>query len=298
MKTKLLILLILISQISFAQDMKYKNELIDLAKIYRNFHFNNNPPTEVFDQLNSISSPGLQVSKKFIAEVIKGNNKIATREYLTKPDSVTLKSLYVMRGLNWNMHEANAMDNLILADSLLNEKTDYYELLSCYYGIIFTSVGNKNKPFDMSQFNFTLWDYNLQNDIEKGIFFLESMDTFGSMIWGYMNIPNPPNYKLALEYIDKYPRYNGQPYYQFLDLNFKDFKLTTDKRKPKESFKKYYLNKYMNTLLYNALCLSQKKKNAEKKLDVMMGSILHNESYWEFYEDPDLLKSIFVKVKE
>lgn len=298
MKTKLLILLILISQIAFAQDMKYKNELIDLAKIYRNFHFNNNPPTEVFDQLNSISSPGLQVSKKFIAEVIKGNNKIATREYLTKPDSVTLKSLYVMRGLNWNMHEANAMDNLILADSLLNEKTDYYELLSCYYGIIFTSVGNKNKPFDMSQFNFTLWDYNLQNDIEKGIFFLESMDTFGSMIWGYMNIPNPPNYKLALEYIDKYPRYNGQPYYQFLDLNFKDFKLTTDKRKPKESFKKYYLNKYMNTLLYNALCLSQKKKNAEKKLDVMMGSILHNESYWEFYEDPDLLKSIFVKVKE
>lgn len=298
MKTRLLILLLTICQLSFGQDLRYKNELIDLARIYRNFHFSNNLPDDAMAQLNAISSPELAVSIKFIREVIRPNNNIATKEYLTKPDSVTLKNLYVIRGINYTMHDANPPDFMQVADSLLSENTDYNELLSSYYGMIFTSVGNKNKPFDMSNVNFTLWDYNLQNDTEKGIFFLESMETFGTMIWGYMNIPKPPNYKLAMEYIDKYPKYNGQPYYQYLDLNFKDFKLTTDKRKPKESFKKYYLNKYMNTLLYNAICLSQKKKNEEKKFDVMMGSILHNESYWQYYEDPDLLRSIFVKVKE
>lgn len=298
MKTKIILVLLLVSQFAFGQNDNYKKELIQLAKIYRNFHFRNTPPQDVFNQLNSISSADLLISKDFIAELIKLNNSIATKKYLNKPDSTTLQSLYIIRGINWNMHEADPKDNLIVIDSLLNGKTDYYVLLSCYYGMIFTAVGNKNRPFDMSSMNFTLWDYNLENDTEKGIFFLESMGTFGTLIWGYINVPKPPNYKKALKYIDKYPKYNGQPYYQYLDLNFNDFKLTTDKRKPKESFKKYYLNKYMNTILYHSLCLSQKKKYKEKRYDVLLGSIIKNDSYWQYSENPEIFEQIFKKVKE
>lgn len=298
MKTKLIIVILFFSQFSFGQDDTYKNELIELAKIYRNFHFRNTPPQDVFNQLNTISSTDLLTSKDFISELIKTNNSIATKKYLTKPDTITLKSLYIIRGINWNMHEADPKDNLSVIDSLLHEQTDYYELLSCYYGMIFTAVGNKNRPFDMSSVNFTLWDYDLKNDTEKGIFFLESMETFGTLIWGYMNVPKPPNYKKALDYIDKYPKYNGQLYYQYLDLNFQDFKVTTDKRKPKGSFKKYYLNKYMNTILYHSMCLSQKKKYKEQRYDVLLGSILKNESYWQYSETPETFEQIFKKVKE
>lgn len=242
MKIKVIIAFFLLIQSAFGQNLDYKKELVDLAKIYRNFHFRNDPPQDVFNQLKSIKSPNLFLTKEFITELIKPNNDIATKKYLSKPDSVTLKSLYVIRGINWNLHEANHKDNFVIIDSLLDENTNYYEMLSCYYGMIYSAVGNKNKPFDMSNVNFTLWDYNLENDIEKGVFFLESMETFGTMIWGYINIPKPPNYKKALQYINNYPKYNGQPYYQFLDLNFQDFKLTTDKRKPKENQKKVLKN--------------------------------------------------------
>jgi hypothetical protein len=298
MKVKILIVFILIARMSYGQVAQYKNELIDLAKIYRNFHFSNNATANIFDQLNSIKSPQLVTSKKFIAEIIKTNNQICSKEYLVKPDTITLKSLYIIRGLNWNMHEANAIDNGLVVDSLITEATDYNELLSCYYGMLFTSVGNKNKPFNMSGYNFNLGEYGLQNDTEKGIFFLESMDMFGTLIWGYMNIPKPPNYKMALDYIDKYPTYNSQPYYQYLDLNFKDFNLTTDKRKPKESFKKYLINKYMNTLMYHCLCLSQKKKNEQKRSEILLGSVLRNESYWDYFDNKEVLASIFQKIKE
>lgn len=295
MRIKMLLLLLAVAHLSFAQ--QFNNEVIELAKIYRNFHFRNDPSMEVAARLQAITDPQLAAAKKVVAELIKPNNQIASRAYLTKPDSATLKNLYIVRALNWSMYEAEPQEPALIIDSLQKEQTGYYELLACYYSMIFTSVGNKNRPFDMSEVNFTPGEYNLQNDTEKGIFFLESMNLFGTLIWGYMNIPQPPNYKLALEYINKYPTYNGQPYYQYLDLNFQDFKLTTDKRKPKESFKKYYLNKYMNTLLYHALCLAQKKKDEEKRRDVLLRSILPNESYWSYSEHPELLQSLFQKVK-
>jgi hypothetical protein len=298
MRIKILFAFITGVQLCYGQTNKFKSDIVDLAKIYRNFHFANDPPSDITDRLKAITSPDLMISKEFIAELIKTNNQIASKKYLTKPDSITLKNLYIVRILNWNMHEANPTDNDSVIDSLVNERSDYNELLACYYDLIFTAVGNKNRPFDMSQFNFTLWDYNLQNDTEKGIFFLTSMQTFGTLIWGYMNIPKPPNYKLALEFINKYPKYNSQPYYQYLDLNFKDFELTTDKRKPKESFKKYYLNKYMNTLLYHCTSLGQKKKNQEKINDVLLGSILKTESYWDYFNDRGVLEAIFKKIKE
>lgn len=281
-----------------SQNSEYENGLVDLARAYKNFHFRSDPSSNVYEEINSISSNKLLKAKKFITEVVTSNNKLLTSEFLTKPDTITLKSLYIIRGVNWNMHEAEAEDNIIVVDSLKNEKTDYHELVSCYYGMLFSAIGNKNKPFDLSEVNFSLNNYNLSNDTEKGIFFLMSMRTFGTMIWGYINVPKPPNYKKALDYIKKYPKYNGIDYYRFTDLNFKDFKLTTDKRKPKESFKKYYINKYVETLMNHSLCLSQKKKYRKEKENLLLESILRNDSYWQYTEYKPTLEKIFKKVKE
>jgi hypothetical protein len=274
------------------------DDLIRLAKIYRNFHFSNDPPKDVVEQLNIISSAELRISKEFIGELIKKNNKITTRQYLTKPDSLTLKHIFTIRSINWNLFEADPKDNYKLIDSLNRFPASNYEKLACYYGLIFVSVGNKNAQSKMSTENFTLDDYGLKDDTEKGIFFLKSMETFGSMIWGYMNIVKPPNFEKALTLIKEFPQYNGQPYYQFQDLNFQDFNLTTDKRKPKESFKKFYINKYLNTLLYHSMCLGQKKKMKKEQEDLMLGSIMRNESYYKFSDNPETFRKIFKKIKD
>jgi hypothetical protein len=190
------------------------------------------------------------------------------------------------------LFEADPKDNYKLIDSLNRFPASNYEKLACYYGLIFVSVGNKNAQSKMSTENFTLDDYGLKDDTEKGIFFLKSMETFGSMIWGYMNIEK------ALTLIKEFPQYNGQPYYQFQDLNFQDFNLTTDKRKPKESFKKFYINKYLNTLLYHSMCLGQKKKMKKEQEDLMLGSIMRNESYYKFSDNPETFRKIFKKIKD
>ena len=67
-----------------------------------------------------------------------------------------------------------------------------------YYSMLFASVGNKVNPFNFSKIDFKLNDYNLANDTEKGIFFLECMDYCGKTIWGYMNVVKPPNTKRPL----------------------------------------------------------------------------------------------------
>ncbi|MBI3234219.1 MAG: hypothetical protein HYZ42_09290 [Bacteroidetes bacterium] len=174
MKTKLFILFVLIAHVSFGQESKYKNELINLANIYHNFQGSSELTSEVTNQLNSISTPNLFGAKKFISEFIKTDNQLLTKEHLSKPDSITLKNLFIIRGINWNMYEANPTDNILVIDSMLGENTEYYEHLSCYYDMLFGKVGNNYRSFDMSKINFTMSDYNLQNDVEKGIFFLES----------------------------------------------------------------------------------------------------------------------------
>ncbi|HTE31182.1 MAG TPA: hypothetical protein VK666_12460 [Chryseolinea sp.] len=278
------------------QAQSVNGDLIKLAKVYRDFLWIN-PPLQTFEQLNSIDNPQLKASKDFILEAVKPNNKITSALYLNRPDSITIKNLFIIRSINWNLHEADPIDNLALIDSLNLLPPSSYEQLSSYYEMIFVSVSNKNKPFNMSKVNFNIDSYGLKDDTEKGIFFLEAMQCFGTFIWGYMNIPTPPKYDKALDVIENYPTFNSQPYYQFQDLNFKDFILTTDKRKPKESFKKYYINKYMETILYHATCLSQSKRTKAKAQEVLIQSILRNESYYKYSEHPEAFEQIFQRIK-
>lgn len=295
MKIKTIIYLLLISQIATAQE-NFKEEITFLAKTYHEYHFSN-PSEEVFIELKSIKSTQLNITKVFIEELIQPKNEIASTKYLTKPDSTTLRNLYIIRALNYNMYEDEPQNSNHLLDSLLNNINNYHELISCYYGMLFTAISNKNRPLKMSKYNFTLNEYELENDVEKGIFFLESMEMFGTLIWGYINIPKPPNFEKALEIIENYPKYNGSHYYEYLDLDFDDFLLRVDKTKPKESFKRYYLNKYMNCVMSHSLCLVQNKETKKEALEVLFKSILANENYWKYSETPEIFEAVFKQIR-
>ena len=293
------ILLILISFISLQSvDASELNpELIELAKVYRNFMFRNSATDYAFEKLDKIKSSELSKTVDFIKETITTNNDLTTNKFLTLPDEETLYHIYIIRRINWNIREEKPKDNDELILELRNKNIPRYELIDSYYSMLFSGIGNKNQPFDLSSVDFRIDDYELRNDTEKGIFFLKAMQFCGTTIWGYMNVVKPPNYKKALKYIENFPKFNGQKYYQYLDFGFTDFEMEIEKDKGTESYKHYYINKYYQTLLYHMICLKQKKKYKKERENLLLGSILKEKNYYKYSKNKEILESFFTTMK-
>jgi hypothetical protein len=294
-KTILLAIITLISFTGQANDLN--NDLVELAKIYRNFMFRNSPNETTFEQLKEIKSSELTLSTKFIKETISVNNNLTKQDFLKLPDEQSMKFLYIIRRINWNIRKENPKDNNELITELSEKSIPRYELIDSYYDMLFDGVGNKNRPFDLSAVNFQMTKYELKDDTEKGIFFLKAMDLCGTSIWGYMNVVKPPNLKKTMEYIEKYPKFNGQSYFQYLDFGFTDFKMKIVEDKGEESYKSYYINKYYDTLLSHLACLSQKKKQKEARTDLLLGSILKEENYYKYSKKKTVLDSLFTTME-
>ncbi len=176
----------------------------------------------------------------------------------------------------------------------MNKKTiPAYELVDNYYSMLFVAVGNKNQPFDLSNIDLKLKDYNLKDDTENGILVLNAINFCGKLIWGYMNIVKPANTKKAYEYIKKFPKINGRPYYQYTDLYFEDFEMNIIKDKGIQSYKSYYLNKFYETLLYHLACLNNEGEKEKEKNDLLLGSILKESKLYKYTEYKETLEGIF-----
>ena len=225
-------------------------------------------------------------------------NKILTTPYLKRPDNQTLKQLYIIRAVNLNLSEKEPLDNDHLIDSLQNAEIPVYELVDNYYGLLFTAVGNKNQPFNLSKVNFKMNEYDLKDDTEKAIFFFNCMSLCGINIWGFINIAKPMNTKKAYEYIKKFPKFNGRPYYEYQDFYFKDFEMEIVKSNGVESYKSYYLNKYYETLLYHLLCLNVEGASQKEIDDLMLGSILKERSLYPYTTYKETLEGLFKEAKK
>ncbi len=280
-------------QIGFAQT---EEGLIELGKTYRQFMFRNNPPENVLTALDKFANTDLAFVSSFVRETIKPNTQILTDPFLKRPTDADLKSIYIIVKINYNVRKENPADNKQLIESLNKKEISAYELLHNYYSILFTAYGNKVQPFDMSVIDFQVNNYGLKDDTEKGIFFLESMRLNGTLIFGYLNIVKPPRYSEAMKFIDKYPKYNGSPYYQFMDLNFPDFKMNIESDTKPESYKAYYIDKYYETLLSHLACL-QDAGEKEKMYDLVLGSILKEEIYYKYSKRGKELKKLLTKHK-
>lgn len=290
MKKTFIILLSLLASCSYSQE---NQKLIDLGKAYKNYMFMSDIPKEAMVRLKANTPPELQQSVNFISETLIPKNNLLKPEFLKLPDEKTLKQIYIVRAINYNVREESQIDNNKLIDSLKAKDIPRNELIDSYYDILFNGVGNKNKPFDMKKVNFELNDYNLASDTEKGIFFLECMSLCGSTIWGYINVPKPPNFGEANKMIEKFPKFNGLSYYEYTDLSFPDFKMVIDSEKGEESYKGYYLDKYYETLIYNLLCIKKgfgSEKDYEK---LLVGSILRDRSLYKYSKLKDVLDGLF-----
>ena len=296
-KITLTLLGLFLTVLTFGQTNN-NEKLIELGKTYKDFMFRNKPTKEVFKEIKVNVPEDLKTATDFIVQTITTKNKLLTPQFLSRPDDQTLKQIFIIRQISLNLQEENQVNNYKLIDSLSVEIVPIYELVDNYYGMLFTAVGNKNQPFDFSKINFKLKDYRFKDETEKGIFVLHCMRDCNTVIWGYMNIAKPMNTQKALEFIKKYPKFNGQPYYQYNDFNFTDFEMVIVKDKGMQSYKSYYLDKFFETLLYHLLCLNKENGTETEKNDLLLGSILKEKKLYKYSKHKDTLESLFEERKQ
>ncbi|MCW3085130.1 MAG: hypothetical protein JWP12_2496 [Bacteroidetes bacterium] len=281
---------------AFSFSQTENDKLIELGKAYKTFMFTNEPPKGFVKDLQANVAENLNPATGFIVQTISTDNDILKQPYLALPDQQTLKFIYIIHAININIREEKQLDNNKLIDSLKAADIPKNELVDNYYNLLFTAVGNKIKPFNLSKIDFKLNEYNLTNDTEKGIFFLQCMEYCGSEIWGYMNIVRPPNTGKALDYIKKFPMFNGLKYYQFDDLNFPDFEMVIAD-KGKLSYKSYYINKYYDVLLSHMICLNQEGAKEKEIQNLLLGSILKESNLYKYSKNKEKLEKLFKEQK-
>lgn len=273
-------------------------DLVKLSKIYKSNMFGTASNAKAMDDLAKIETPELSSTVEFIRETITPMNKLATIDFLKMPDDSTLKYIFVIWKLNNNMFEKTPRDNFEVANEFRAAENSRYEMVDCYYNLLMIGIGNKNQPFNMSAIDFDMDAYEFKDDTERGIFFLQAMDLCGTVIWGYMNIVNPPNYKDAYSLIALFPKFNGQEYFRYDEFSFTDFEMVIEKDKGITSYKSYYINKYYDVLLAHLDCLSQKKKYAEARQQLLVGSILKDERFYEYSKKKSRLESLFETIEK
>lgn len=296
MKKVLLLLLGYLSVSTSSAQNVNNQKIIALAKTYKDYMFRNEAGKEVLKEIRTTAPDDFKVASEFIAQSVTTKNKLLSQPFLSRPENAVLKQIYIIRAVNLNIRDENQIDNNKLIDSLSSMDIPVYEMVDNYYEMLFTGVGNKNQPFNLSKVDLQLKDYNLKDDTEKGILVLEVMDFCGTSIWGYMNIPKPPNTTKAYEYIKKFPKINGRPYYQYTDFYFPDFEMVIIKDKGKQSYKGYYLNKFFETLLNHYITLFKQNRPEKEKNDLLLGSILKERNLYKYTEYKESLEGLLKTV--
>lgn len=287
MKNIFTVIAVLITFSIAAQDLNTTQEIINLAKIYRGNHglsgLDDNS-TSIFDKYNDTK---FETVAKFIEESTKKKNRIIESEFLTRPDSSTLKIFHTIIMVNYNMYESDPMDNEKVVEKYLKKDISVYEQIQQYYGSLFVSVINKNRPFDYANLNWNLTELGLKDDKEQAVFFLVFMDKLGSQISSFHGAMRGPNWDGIEKYVKLLPKINGKNYYEFDAFYFKDFKMTIYKKN--RYFKEYYMPKFYDILVAHILMMEQKEFHRIEITKFLLTSILSQKQYYEYSTQMDVV---------
>jgi hypothetical protein len=271
-----------------------ETDIVTLSKIYNQFHAFSDLTDDAITVLESYKGTDLETVSIFIKELCTKNNEILSKKYLIRPDSISLRYFHIIVLVNYNMFKSKAIDNNELAKKLLIEEFDVNESIRFYYSSLFNSIVNKNKNFDYSKVNIKLDSINLIDDTQKGVFFLEFTQSLGFQAIAYIKYAQKPRYETAYNYFQLLPKINSLPYYKYSYFGFPDVKMLLNGKK--QSFKKYYLQNYFDLLLCHYDCLRKLNKNETEINDLLLGSILRDRNYYDYFKDKEILESIFKRV--
>jgi hypothetical protein len=224
------------------------SDFIQLAEAFHKYHSVRNVDSLIIQKLEKIKSVENDESKDFIIELIKPNNNTLSEKYLKKPNQITLKSVYKILQLNYNMFSANPIANNDILKKIKFDNISEQELLAKYYETLIGNLVNKMDKIDFSIININFENLNLNTKTEKGILFLIVIERLGSYYWGNEYLSEIENSNEIKNIIKRYPKFDNKEYYEYNDFDFDDFLITVDIRKPKTSFKDYFLKIYINTI--------------------------------------------------
>jgi len=248
MKKHLLIYFLLLSLCCFSQTSN--QDFIKLAEAFHKYH-SISADSIVIQNLEEIHSIENDSSKYFIIELIKSNNQTLSDKYLTKPTLKTLKSVYIILQLNYNMFNSSPISNDKVIDKIDFDNISEEELLFTYYRTLIGNLVNKIEIIDFSIINFNFEKLKLKTKTEKSIFFLIVMERLGSYYWANEATSESINSEDIVNIIKRYPQFDGKKYYEFNDFDFQDFDVSIDIRRAKESFKDYYLKVYIGIIQFH-----------------------------------------------
>lgn len=289
MKAFFTLLFLLPTLVTFGQRTSDQT-LTEFGQAYRRYMSEAAP--QGFAQKQLVGVPdSLQPAANFIAQTITENNALLKKEYLTVPDAATLRNIYYIFGVG------RAEDNAAALQHLRKAAIPRAVLVDTYYTALFIAVGNKNRPFDLSRYNLVLGDYDLQDETEKGIFFLRCMELCEKMVRGYVYMATPASRKQALLLMAKYPKINGLPYFQYTALDFPDFPLNISGERGPQSYKFFCLNKYYDLLLAHFACLSQEKASQRDRAALVSTSIIKDRSLHKYTANAAKLERILQEYK-
>lgn len=226
------------------------NELVTLAKAFHKYHAFEKIDPKTEKEITDINSEDLIFPKEYILEIIKHDNKILSDKFLRKPDYKNLKTLFIIVELNYNMFKNNPKSPEEIITQLTQSSLDTAELLSSYYRTTFALIVNKNRSIDLGKRNFVFDILDLKTDQEKGIFFLMAMTQMTTDSTDFPRDDSIQTYESLKSPLRHYPKFNGEPFYNFRNFEFQDFNISIDYRFPKVSFKLYYLKRYIGLLSY------------------------------------------------
>ncbi|WP_196890440.1 hypothetical protein [Aureivirga marina] len=288
MKKIFSLFVILFSVFSFAQKNPDLQNLVKISEIYSKAGMKKGKAYK--DSLNELRTSNLaHLVDAFIA-VAEADQKLLTKEFLSKPSEKELKYWYIIKEIHFNnrSENKNPRPNIEIALEVLEKEIDSRNLLNNYYASIMNGVKMIFNEVDLSSKNFNLNEYGLKNDTEKAILFFNLSQAL-VVRFRVLDIMN--NYKELLNYADKLPTFNGVEYYKYASFTFEDFEfIGYDK---KEFYKENELKKYYMTLFVHFKALSEQNKIEEAR-SIYFNSILYKPEYFKYSgEMKEILQELY-----
>lgn len=270
------IILLAITFVSFGQkDTDFEN-LVKLGVIYsKNVNATSNNFKNEVEKLRTV---GLNHIIDALIAVGKGDKKLLTKEFLSKPSEHELKYWYVLRDIHYNNLSENSepRPNEEVAKETLAKEIDSRWLLDNYYYRIRGGIAKMFNDKNLSKYNIDLNDYELENETEKAILFFAISN---SLTQRFQVLQMMKNYDKLLVFAKKLPTFNGKPYYEYTSFNFQDFEwIGHDKT---ESYKDRHLGNLYSALNVHFSALAEKEKINETR-NLYFNSILFIPEYFKY----------------
>lgn len=276
MKQIFTILFLSITILSFGHEKTDLDNLVKLGEIYSK---NVNATGDEFKrEVEKLRTPELNHIIDALIAVRKGDKKLLAKEFLSKPSELELKYWYVVREIHYNNQSENSepRPNKEIAQETLEKEIDSRWLLDNYYYRICGGIAKMFNDKDLSKYDIDLNNYGLENDTEKAILFFAISN---SLTQRFQVLQMMKNYDKLLEFADKLPTFNGNPYYEYTSFDFEDFKwIGYDKT---ESYKDRHLGSLFSALNGHFSALAEKEKTDDMR-NLYFNSILFIPDYFKY----------------